>query len=274
MDRWIALHEGATGPKLRLFATLAGCSETDALGVLCHIWIWGVRGNVTSTGLMKNANQEHIKNIFAGALTKGVDPQQVVDALIKSGWIDETDGEYFIHDWPEHQKPWVKYQAEKEANKRRKQNQRSRTRQLVADLAASAAEEPSPMAPVSYPEGALPDEPPKPAKPRGCQYPKAFEEFWAAYPRKDEKANAHKQYQARIRDGFSADELLEAARAYAARCKQQQTEKQFIKLGKTFLSANTPFIDFLRKDDSSGRHGAGGQRDLWAYDPGDTSGSL
>ena len=132
MDRWIALHEGATGPKLRLLASMAGCSETDALGVLGHIWIWGVRGNVSSTGLMKNTSLEHIANIYSCVLTKGVDPMKVAKALVESGWIDENEGSYYIHDWHEHQKPLVAYQATKEANAQRKRNQRLREKEARA----------------------------------------------------------------------------------------------------------------------------------------------
>lgn len=75
-----------------------------------------------------------------------------------------------------------------------------------------------------------------------------FEEFWKVYPRKEDKGSAYKKYNARRKDGFSPEELLEAAKNYAAQCEREKTERKYIKLGKTFLSDSTPFMDFLNKN--------------------------
>lgn len=85
---------------------------------------------------------------------------------------------------------------------------------------------------------------------RACddKYSKAFEELWSAYPRKREKANAYKCYKARLSDGFSEDELLTAVKRYADECSRNKTEQKYIKHGSTFLSANTPFLDYLSVD--------------------------
>ena len=85
---------------------------------------------------------------------------------------------------------------------------------------------------------------------------------------------SYKKYKARLNDGFSEEELLRAATAYAAQCKKLQTEKHYIKLGKTFLSESTPFVDFLPKGGSPGYQPPGGSAGEYHYDPGDTSGSL
>lgn len=76
-------------------------------------------------------------------------------------------------------------------------------------------------------------------------YTCAFEEFWSAYPRKQEKAKAYASYKARLADGFSEDELMTAVKRYADECEARNTEKRYIKLCATFLSANTPFVDYL-----------------------------
>lgn len=78
-----------------------------------------------------------------------------------------------------------------------------------------------------------------------------FELFWNAYPRKKEKAKAYKCYNARLKDGYSEEELLTAATEYAKECKDRKTEDRYIKLGATFLSASTPFTDYLRKAEGS-----------------------
>lgn len=80
----------------------------------------------------------------------------------------------------------------------------------------------------------------------------AFESFWKVYPRKKEKSKAYKCYQARLRDGFSEQELLDAASKYATECKERKTEERYIKLGATFLSASTPFADYIKKEGDAG----------------------
>lgn len=75
-----------------------------------------------------------------------------------------------------------------------------------------------------------------------------FESFWNAYPRKKEKAKAYKCYNARLKDGYSEEELLTAATKYAEECKVRKTEERYIKLGATFLGPSTPFTDYLKKE--------------------------
>lgn len=77
------------------------------------------------------------------------------------------------------------------------------------------------------------------------KYTCAFEQLWTAYPRKKEKARAYKCYKARLTDGFSEDELLLAVKRYAEECKESRTEDKYIKMASTFLSSNTPFVDYL-----------------------------
>lgn len=79
-------------------------------------------------------------------------------------------------------------------------------------------------------------------------YSKPFEEFWELYPRKSDKAQAYKKYKARIKDGFSPEELMSAAKNYAEWCVRERIEEKYIKYGKTFLGESTPFLDFLPKN--------------------------
>lgn len=80
---------------------------------------------------------------------------------------------------------------------------------------------------------------------RESEYSKGFEALWSVYPRKREKAKAYKCYKARLSDGFSEDELMTAVKRYADECLRNRTEQKFIKHGATFLSASTPFLDYL-----------------------------
>lgn len=75
-----------------------------------------------------------------------------------------------------------------------------------------------------------------------------FESFWKVYPRKKEKAKAYKAYCARLKDGYSEEELMKAGTVYAQECSSRNTEEKYIKLGATFLGVNTPFIDYIAKE--------------------------
>lgn len=79
-------------------------------------------------------------------------------------------------------------------------------------------------------------------------YSCAFEELWKAYPRKKEKSAAYKAYKATLNKGFSEDELMTAVKRYAEECKKEQRDSRYIKLCSTFLGPNTPFMDYLGKE--------------------------
>lgn len=81
------------------------------------------------------------------------------------------------------------------------------------------------------------------------EYICAFDEFWKIYPRKVDKTRAYKQYQARLKDGYTEDQLLTACKNYAAECEKNRTEQRYIKHGATFLSVNEPFLDYLKGED-------------------------
>ena len=80
-------------------------------------------------------------------------------------------------------------------------------------------------------------------------YTAVFEELWKAYPRRKDKALAYKAYKARLNDGFSEDELITAVKRYAEECRRQRTEERYIKHCSTFLGVNTPFTDYLGKEE-------------------------
>ena len=80
-------------------------------------------------------------------------------------------------------------------------------------------------------------------------YTAVFEELWKAYPRRKDKALAYKAYKARLNDGFSEDELITAVKRYAEECQRQRTEERYIKHCSTFLGVNTPFMDYMKKEE-------------------------
>ena len=84
------------------------------------------------------------------------------------------------------------------------------------------------------------------------EYICSFDEFWKCYPRKQDKGQAYKQYLARLNDGYTEEELLTACKNYAAECEKEKREQKYIKHGKTFLSINEPFKDYLGGNNGSG----------------------
>lgn len=76
-------------------------------------------------------------------------------------------------------------------------------------------------------------------------YSTEFECFWEVYPRKSDKGEAYKKYLTRLKDGWSPEQLLTAAKKYRAQIITNRTDQKYIKLCKTFLSDTTPFTDYL-----------------------------
>lgn len=80
------------------------------------------------------------------------------------------------------------------------------------------------------------------------RYSQFFEDWWSVYPRKIGKGESYKKYNTRLKDGWSPDELYEAAKNYREDVQRTHTDQCYIKHPKTFLSDTTPFTDFIKKD--------------------------
>ena len=80
---------------------------------------------------------------------------------------------------------------------------------------------------------------------RSAPYSEHFEEFWRCYKKKNDKKRAYACYMARLKEGFSEDELLIACKNYMDECEKQHREDRYIKDAKTFIGVNTPFVDYL-----------------------------
>ena len=251
---WISVHTGIDGPKLRDFRKKLKCSKFEATGILIYFWFWGLE-NAEKDGHILHADREDIEECLRGSgVGCKIPPDLIVDSLIETGWIDETDNGFYIHDWEVWQEQWYKAKERRESDAKRKRESRRRD--------ASPPEKESADIPADSPQDSRSDgkrdspedketasegehKPLKKDEPE--TYSEGFVEFWNAYPRKVGKAEAYKKYKTRIKDGWSEAELLTAAKNYAVSCKRQKTEAQYIKHPKTFLSDNTPFTDFLPK---------------------------
>ena len=96
-------------------------------------------------------------------------------------------------------------------------------------------------------------------KPIKEAYSRDFEQFWEIYPRKIDKGGAYKKYVTRIKGGWTPEQLLEAATAYAFETRRERTEQKFIKHPKTFLSDTEPFRDYIKKKQKGSEEDGGAE---------------
>lgn len=90
---------------------------------------------------------------------------------------------------------------------------------------------------------------------RNSAYSAGFEAVWRIYPRKENKGEAYREYQRRLSDGYSPEELMQAAQRYADECKTKSTPQQYIRKGRTFFGMGGSFEDYLRREDGGGQAG-------------------
>lgn len=228
---WIAVDQSLIGGKLRNFAKKSKISQNEAIGILVRLWLWAL-DNADQDGKIVAGDMGDVEEaIRAGFLSEEKERvSAIAQNLLDCGWIDTKDDELILHDWTD----WRSYYtALQEKRAKRAEYMRSYRSGNGKDQEAEKQKEEKPEK--------------KKSKSKRNEYEADFEKFWAAYPRKAEKANVYKKYQARLKDGFSEAELLQAAVNYGKECKAKRTESQYIKHPKTFLSETTPFVDFLDK---------------------------
>lgn len=239
---WISVDQKILGGKLRKLYKSIGCSQNEAIGILIGLWLWGI-DNADADGLIVSADKEDIADVLRPGLSPGLNADAVVDSLIENGWIDLEEEQLYLHDWYEWRAYYNKHLKEKQSHAERTRRYRERKAKcdencdIHNDVTVTESETESEE---------KPEEPPK-KKRKSADYSPGYEEFWAVYPRKADKGMAYKKYQARVKDGFSPEQLLEAAKAYARECTVRKIEQQYIKHAKTFLGDATPFADYIPK---------------------------
>lgn len=82
-------------------------------------------------------------------------------------------------------------------------------------------------------------------------YTPEFESFWQNYPRQEAKQTALKQWNIRIAQHESPEDMVTGAKGYAASCKSKGTESTYIKLPATFIGPDKHYLDFLETKSSN-----------------------
>lgn len=236
---WISVHEQVISGKLRNLCKAIGCSQNEALGILVRLWLWGIN-NADKDGLIIGADIDDIADVITVGLDKKLEPLKVVQELIETKWIDVVGEDFYFHDWFDWQMQWYKYIETKEKNAERKRKER-----VLKSQKMQSKGNPKESTEENKDKNNNYSEEQKKTSPE--QYTEDFKRFWEVYPRKVDKGACYKKYNARLKDGYSPDELFTAAQNYAQQCHRENTEQRFIKHGKTFLGDSTPFIEYIPK---------------------------
>ena len=227
---WVAVHDQVLGVKSRKLASAIGCSQNEVIGILVRLWLWGLI-NADRDGKVLYVDEAEIAGALSLGHTPGIDPQKAVEQLVECGYLDRTEDGIYIHDWAEWQSYWYS-----RLDRRAKDSERKRRERDAKRGDAGPSEEPAP---------AKPKESVTSKAKQAEKYGEEFEKFWSVYPLKKGKVEAFKKYNARRKDGYTADDLLAAAAAYASECQRFNTEDRFKKHAKTFLGSGLPFLDYL-----------------------------
>lgn len=252
MGAWFQVQvELITHPKTTRLRKKLGCSQGEAAGIILGLFTWGVE-HTSKEGFFIYEDEgdfaSYLQYVNAGSK---LTPESMVEGLKEAGWLDITESGPRIHDWDTWQAALykAKEQREKDAARKRKIRRNELPDQLpnegngkIPDVPQKCPQDSSLGSPQEKPEP-----PPAPVPPK---YTPAFEAFWEEYPRQIGKGEAYKKYKTRRKDGYSDEELLQAAKNYANQCRKLSTQKEYIKHPKTFLSDSLPFLDFLPKRDT------------------------
>jgi hypothetical protein len=80
------------------------------------------------------------------------------------------------------------------------------------------------------------------------EYTEEFEAAWKVYPLIKGKLRASKNFEARRKEGVTAEVLTRAAANYARACKKRGTDKMYIKHAEGFWGRDRIFEDWLEDD--------------------------
>lgn len=75
-----------------------------------------------------------------------------------------------------------------------------------------------------------------------------FKLFWDSYPLKKSKSRARECWNTRIRQGADMDQMILAAKNYAAHCETNGTNKTYIKHPSTFIGKNEHWEDWIQTE--------------------------
>ena len=199
---WIESHqEVGRHPKTKKLARLLGVSLPAAVGHLHYLWWWAL--DFAQDGVLDKYDAEDI----ADAMQWEGDADQLVEALLSSGYIDDTDDGLVVHDWAEYAGKLLERRAKDRARKRaaaeaagvpssiRRNSDGNDEEGDETPSASFVTNQPTVPNQPNTTNSTEPDrtEPHQPADEPPLQE-RRFAEFWKAYPKKVGKASCQKAW--------------------------------------------------------------------------------
>lgn len=224
---WYEAHQTlAKHPKTLKLSSLLKCERRYAVGLLHDLFSWGLDAAQKDGSLPGlSAGEIGVALDFTGKKGKAV-----VEALVESGYMENHNGVYSIHDWYDYAGKLVDKRVDakrrKEEWKERKLNgdgteleRGKNSSRTVPEREKNAPTVPNRTVPNNTRDSVCNARAPARAKEEAEPGPDRWDEFWDAYPRKsggDIRA-ACSEYLAVIDSGVAPEMLIEAAKALAER---------------------------------------------------------
>lgn len=197
---WIESHqEVGRHPKTKKLARLLGVSLPAVVGHLHYLWWWAL--DFAQDGVLDKYDAEDI----ADAMQWEGDADQLVEALLSSGYIDDTDDGLVVHDWAEYAGKLLERRAKDRARKRAateasdspqdfRRNSNGTDEEGEETPSASFVTVPNSTIPNhTLHDRTLPDSTETTSEAQTLQE-RRFTEFWQAYPKKVGKASCLKAW--------------------------------------------------------------------------------
>lgn len=217
---------------------------------------WGIARTLLSWEVLGPDRRQYRISVTCGAHGEDVDSEYVIKQLVDAGMWEEVDGGYRVHDYLQYQPSRAKVMAERAAAQERMARKRkeARSEDVRANNRRTSAElqekfkdpDPDPD-PINKDHMSSPA-PPSRTSASDEEYSKAFETWWADYPRKVRKREAYSCWKARLREGVTAETLTRARDAYVAYCNRKGTPIDYIMHAATYLGKKRPFEDYLEAE--------------------------
>lgn len=119
---WIELHqEMPRHPKTLSLAQALKISRHEAVGILADLWTWGL-SCAGEDGDLRDVTDMGIAMAVDFPVKKA---QLLAKSLVSVGWLDQKDGGYCLHDWPD----YTSRLSEKRRDAERKRTARKEAKQ-------------------------------------------------------------------------------------------------------------------------------------------------
>ncbi len=236
---WIESHQGlGNHPKTRKLARLLGISHAAAIGHLHYLW-WGALDFAQDGNLEKY----DIGDIAETMHWEG-DAQELIDALVSAGFLDNTEKGLTIHDWNDYTGKLAERREKDRSRKRisyEKQSKEKVSEDSPRRLHGESAETPRrDFVPTNLPTiptnlHTTPPYPPHGDSEEGeCVL--RFADFWEAYPRKVGKSECFKAWKKLNPSSELFEKIMTAVKAQSNSEQWNRESGRFIPNPLTWLN--------------------------------------